>query len=359
MSTEDSSYAPKSPDLSSFFSGADPATTATAPTSIPTSATSISDLHPHSSYSAGAYPLQAQPRTQAPGPRLGYGQPQPHQYHNHYNTYHQPPAPATAPAPPSAHQPTAAAYSSINGNAFNPYSNPAVAQHHQGGHYFPHQHQQPQFAQSQSQPQSQPQSPYHHLQTPTAPPPYYPPYTDSFPSASYQARTPPIHLQKSQPPPISDYTRTLEPVNSAMPPRKAAQVAKQDEIIASPVRTKFPTARIKRIMQADEEVGKVAQQTPIAVGKALELFMVQLVNKSAEVAREKNSKRITAPMLKQAIDSTNEWDFLQDIVAKVNEEKEGARSSGKAKPESDSDDDLDTGEVKKKGRGGRKKKVPA
>ncbi|KAH7041083.1 histone-fold-containing protein, partial [Microdochium trichocladiopsis] len=77
--------------------------------------------------------------------------------------------------------------------------------------------------------------------------------------------------------------------------------------------TKFPTARIKRIMQADEEVGKVAQQTPIAVGKALELFMVQLVTKSADVARDKNSKRITAQMLKQVIDSGQEWDFLQDI----------------------------------------------
>ncbi|KAI0603206.1 hypothetical protein F4775DRAFT_587725 [Biscogniauxia sp. FL1348] len=356
MSTEDSSYAPKSPDLSSFFSGADPATTAVAPTSVPTLATSISDLHPHSSYSAGAgaYPLQAQPRTQAPGPHLVYGQPQPHQYHNHYNTYHQPPAPA--PAPASVHQPTAAAYSSNNGNAFNPYSNQAIPQHHQGGHYLSPQQQLLQF--TQTQPQTQPQPSYHHLHTSAGAPSYY---TDSFPSTSYQARTPPSHpnLQNSQPHPISEYTRTLEPSNNAMPPRKAAQIARQDEIIPSPVRTKFPTARIKRIMQADEEVGKVAQQTPIAVGKALELFMVQLVNKSAEVAREKNSKRITAPMLKQAIDSTNEWDFLQDIVAKVNEEKEGARSSGKAKAESDSDEDLDSGEVKKKGRGGRKKKALA
>lgn len=31
------------------------------------------------------------------------------------------------------------------------------------------------------------------------------------------------------------------------------------------VKTKFPVARIKRIMQADEDVGKVAQATPIAV----------------------------------------------------------------------------------------------
>lgn len=31
------------------------------------------------------------------------------------------------------------------------------------------------------------------------------------------------------------------------------------------VKTKFPVARIKRIMQADEDVGKVSQVTPTAV----------------------------------------------------------------------------------------------
>lgn len=113
-------------------------------------------------------------------------------------------------------------------------------------------------------------------------------------------------------------------------------------------------------MQADEEVGKVAQQTPIAVGKALELFMVQLVSKSAEVAKEKNSKRITAQMLKQAVESANEWDFLQEIVAKVSEKEETSRgAAGKTRQESDSDEEADAGEVKKRGRGGRKKKAPA
>lgn len=145
-----------------------------------------------------------------------------------------------------------------------------------------------------------------------------------------------------------------------MPPRKAAQAAvKQPEIMESPVRTKFPTARIKRIMQADEEVGKVAQQTPIAVGKALELFMVQLVSKSAEVAKERNSKRISAQMLKQAVESANEWDFLQEIVAKVSEKEETSRSAaGKARQESESDEEVDV-EVKKRGRGGRKRKAAA
>jgi hypothetical protein len=103
-------------------------------------------------------------------------------------------------------------------------------------------------------------------------------------------------------------------------------------------------------MQADEEVGKVAQQTPIAVGKALELFMVQLVSKSADVAKDKGSKRVTASMLKQVVETDEQWDFLREIVGRVEVEKEGSK---KVKPESDSEEEV--AEPKKKGRGRRKR----
>lgn len=107
-------------------------------------------------------------------------------------------------------------------------------------------------------------------------------------------------------------------------------------------------------MQADEEVGKVAQQTPIAVGKALELFMVQLVTKSADVAREKNSKRVSAQMLKQVVESDDQWDFLRDIVSRVENEEKAGKSGGRAKAESESEEEV---VEKKKARPGRKKKV--
>jgi hypothetical protein len=45
------------------------------------------------------------------------------------------------------------------------------------------------------------------------------------------------------------------------PPEEGSSVAGGVE-----VKTKFPVARIKRIMQADEDVGKVAQVTPVVVG---------------------------------------------------------------------------------------------
>lgn len=142
-----------------------------------------------------------------------------------------------------------------------------------------------------------------------------------------------------------------------MPPKRAAAAAVEEPpapmMEPSPVKTKFPTARIKRIMQADEEVGKVAQQTPIAVGKALELFMVQLVSKSADIAKDKGSKRVTAAMLKQVVETDEQWDFLREIVGKVENEKENGKH--KPKQESESEEEEEVYEPKKKARGRRKK----
>ncbi|KAK8214576.1 putative CBF/NF-Y family transcription factor [Phyllosticta capitalensis] len=85
------------------------------------------------------------------------------------------------------------------------------------------------------------------------------------------------------------------------------------------VRTKFPAARIKRIMQADEDVGKVAQVTPHVVAKALELFMISLVTKAATEAKSRSSKRVTAVHLKQAVLKEEHFDFLNEIVNKVSD----------------------------------------
>ncbi|KAG0636297.1 histone-fold-containing protein [Tuber brumale] len=99
------------------------------------------------------------------------------------------------------------------------------------------------------------------------------------------------------------------------------------------IKTKFPVARIKRIMQADEDVGKVAQVTPVVVSKALELFMVSLCDKAALQARMRNSKRITAGHLKEAVLHEDQFDFLAEIIAKVPDiplpsENQGGAGSG-------------------------------
>ncbi|RAL62342.1 hypothetical protein DID88_004908 [Monilinia fructigena] len=133
-------------------------------------------------------------------------------------------------------------------------------------------------------------------------------------------------------------------------------------------------------MQADEEVGKVAQVTPVAVSKALELFMISLVQGAARVAREKGGKRVTAGCLKRVVEGDEQFDFLSEIVGKVQEavpvskeEKDGGRAvvpggrrgrlpRRRGGSESDVEAEENMGaETKKKGRGkgkgGRKKKV--
>jgi hypothetical protein len=74
---------------------------------------------------------------------------------------------------------------------------------------------------------------------------------------------------------VDEHDADYDPNNAA--PSRTAQpnVPSQQAMNATPaidsaltidVKTKFPVARIKRIMQADEDVGKVAQATPTAVG---------------------------------------------------------------------------------------------
>lgn len=289
-----STYAPKSPDLSSFYSGS------------PTQA--APQLQPQSHGQAG-YKLQ--PPTY--GYTSSYAAPS-----SYTPAYGAPPASGPAPDQPAVHPEFETSF----------YSPPA--QHHHGT--LP------------------PSGPVYVLHPPTIQPlPYeHPPFTDP---ALYLAPGPPQDHLPAYPPTSHPYPQALSP---NMPPRKAAVPPPPAPVIEpSPVRTKFPTARIKRIMQADEEVGKVAQQTPIAVGKALELFMIQLVTKSADVAREKGTKRVTASMLKQVVETDEQWDFLRDIVSKVENEKEGSKA--KAKPESETDEEME--EPKKRGRGGRRKKT--
>ncbi|PLW23590.1 hypothetical protein PCASD_11393 [Puccinia coronata f. sp. avenae] len=120
--------------------------------------------------------------------------------------------------------------------------------------------------------------------------------------------------------------------------------------------SRFPVARIKKIMQADEDVGKVAQATPLLVSKAVELFMQSLVEAAVLEAERRGSRKVQAYHLKQAIQITPAFDFLKDIVAKIPdplhggaEEQESStdprkRSAGKHKEEDDDEAMAEDGE---------------
>ncbi|CCD24263.1 negative cofactor 2 transcription regulator complex subunit BUR6 NDAI_0C06040 [Naumovozyma dairenensis CBS 421] len=80
------------------------------------------------------------------------------------------------------------------------------------------------------------------------------------------------------------------------------------------IKTHFPPAKVKKIMQTDEDIGKVSQATPVLTGRALEFFIALLVKKSGDIARESGTKRITSDVLKQTILTDEKFDFLREYV---------------------------------------------
>lgn len=83
------------------------------------------------------------------------------------------------------------------------------------------------------------------------------------------------------------------------------------------------------------------------IAKALELFMISLVTKAAKEAKDRNSKRVTASHLKQAVVKDEVLDFLADIIAKVPDQPAGRKHD---------DDGSDQNEQPKRKRGGRRPK---
>ncbi|KAG7811832.1 hypothetical protein KL921_002098 [Ogataea angusta] len=93
------------------------------------------------------------------------------------------------------------------------------------------------------------------------------------------------------------------------------------------IKTHFPAARIKKLMQTDEDIGKVAQATPVAVGRALELFLCSLVEKSVETATNDQSKKITIQILNKTIQENEQFDFVVGVCDKYLNKNSNASST--------------------------------
>ena len=129
--------------------------------------------------------------------------------------------------------------------------------------------------------------------------------------------------------------RTANGSSSAEQPIKPeGGLSTTDATFGVTLRTSFPVARIKRIMQADEEVGKVAQVTPHVVSRALELFMIRLISASANEARGgapgggKGPRRVLAQHMKRAVAADEKFDFLADLMGRVPDAPLKAKKEG-------------------------------
>jgi len=118
--------------------------------------------------------------------------------------------------------------------------------------------------------------------------------------------------------------------------------------ICNKPKTIFPMARIKRIVRCDEDVGKISQSAPVILGKALQLFIAEFMDKTAEITQERNAKTITKSHMKSCVMKHDMFDFLKDMVKDIPERapaedkplkmpRSGATRGRKRKAEADPD----------------------
>ena len=78
------------------------------------------------------------------------------------------------------------------------------------------------------------------------------------------------------------------------------------------------------MMQANKDIGKIADKTPLAIAKALELFIQDIIELSAEKAKtttepsaNTNCYKIIPSHIKEVVEGTERFSFLSSLVADI------------------------------------------
>lgn len=87
-------------------------------------------------------------------------------------------------------------------------------------------------------------------------------------------------------------------------------------------RRRFSTAkiqptRIKKVMQSDEEIGRMVASVPVAIGRAMEHFAEKFLQAAAHATHLSNSRTLTPAHMKQAMMANRHFHFLADIFKEV------------------------------------------
>ncbi|CAF1263052.1 unnamed protein product [Rotaria magnacalcarata] len=81
--------------------------------------------------------------------------------------------------------------------------------------------------------------------------------------------------------------------------------------------TLFLPARIKRLMQKDEEVGKLSATVPVIAARALEQFLEELITKTASITMSLQAKTLTPEHIRQNIYADPRLSFLHDLANRM------------------------------------------
>ncbi|XP_027028545.1 dr1-associated corepressor isoform X5 [Tachysurus fulvidraco] len=94
-----------------------------------------------------------------------------------------------------------------------------------------------------------------------------------------------------------------------------------------------PQGRIKKIMQKDTEVGRIATAVPVIISKAkaLEMFLISLLTKTSLIIQSKNSRVMSINHMKQCIESEKLFDFLKELADQASGSSAAKESKAKGK----------------------------
>ncbi|XP_053701908.1 dr1-associated corepressor isoform X1 [Synchiropus splendidus] len=76
----------------------------------------------------------------------------------------------------------------------------------------------------------------------------------------------------------------------------------------------FPPSRIKKIMQKDPEVGRIAKAVPVVISRVLEMFIKSLLLKTCLITESKSSGTMSVSHMMQCIESESLFHFLKDLA---------------------------------------------
>ncbi|ESO02352.1 hypothetical protein HELRODRAFT_135743, partial [Helobdella robusta] len=81
--------------------------------------------------------------------------------------------------------------------------------------------------------------------------------------------------------------------------------------------SRFPPTRVKKIIQKDEEIGKVAAAVPVIISRTLELFIESLIKKTNDLVISKNAKTLTPQHIKETVLQDTKFKFLSELVSSI------------------------------------------
>ncbi|KAE9413676.1 hypothetical protein Angca_003754, partial [Angiostrongylus cantonensis] len=120
----------------------------------------------------------------------------------------------------------------------------------------------------------------------------------------------------------------LNPSNHEENPGPSSSVACLSSVAipsstAGPIRrrrfsaAKIQPTRIKKVMQSDEEIGRMVASVPVAIGRAMEHFAEKFLQAAAHETQLSSSRTLTPVHMKLAMMANRHFHFLADIFKEV------------------------------------------